>query len=340
MPADSPVPLSGPPVSEEHPELFHYTSIRALRSFLETNTIWATHTAHLNDTSEMNQIVPRLQTACVGRIEELAEQERWESPMTLDLARAFGAKIHLAVRDALLGNCRGSARVFVASFSAHRDCYIRKNGMLSQWRGYGGPDGVAIVFDTKRLEGLLAQEGSRFHYLWCGLADVVYNVRGFDLGRRFRELVRELDDFVRNLVYETNEQSERIQNNRLVEELPPAMARVKHRAFLAETECRIVVVQPSLSMAERLRAVDQTSLRIKSIHHRPGHQGSVPYIRLFEDHKEDDGTKARLPIIQVIVGPSRNQGAHMEIVEDLVAQHRGTGQIVVSASDIPFVGSS
>ena len=47
-----------PPVSEEHLELFHYTSNSALRGILKTNTLWATRATHLNDSSEMELICP------------------------------------------------------------------------------------------------------------------------------------------------------------------------------------------------------------------------------------------------------------------------------------------
>ena len=42
------------------PELFHYTSISALEGILDTNTLWATRTTHLNDSSEMELIWPRI----------------------------------------------------------------------------------------------------------------------------------------------------------------------------------------------------------------------------------------------------------------------------------------
>ena len=327
-------------VSAEHPELFHYTSIRALCSLLETDTIWATHTAHLNDTSEMKQIVRSLQRACIDRMRATTDKQGWEPAQTIDFARALGSEIALAVREALLGNSAGSASVFVSSFSSHKPGYIRQNGMLSQWRGYGGPDGVAIIFETKRLEELLQQEASRFRYLWCGIADVIYDFGDFKLGDRFPRLVQELEDFVHNLAEDADESSERVLNNRLVEELPPAMARVKHHAFSEETECRFIVAQPSPSMANRLQALEQGSRRTKSMHHRPGHRGSIPYIRLFEGLKEERGGMAQLPITEVLVGPSRNQDAHRENVEELVARYGGPRQINVRMSEIPFVGSS
>lgn len=338
-PDNPPTPSDEPRVSDEHSELLHYTSIDALRGLLESDTIWATHTEHLNDTSEMIQIVPSFNKACINQMHEWAKQQGWEQSQIVRFARTFGAAAARAINDALSGSNPESARVFVASFSTHKPGYIRENGMLSQWRGYGGSDGVAIVFDARRLEALLQQEANRFLYLWCGIADVVYDFGDLNLGDQFRPLVEELQSFLRILA-EDADGSDRVGNNRLVEHLPPTMARVKHRAFSEEAECRIVTALPSPAMAERLRPLGQATQQIKSIHHRPGKQGSVPYIRLFEGVNEEHGGNAQLPITEVLVGPSRNQEAHHETVMRLVAQHAGPRQIDVNRSEIPFVGSS
>ena len=47
-------------VSDERPEIFHYTSVSALRGIVETNALWATHVRHLNDSSETDVLWPRL----------------------------------------------------------------------------------------------------------------------------------------------------------------------------------------------------------------------------------------------------------------------------------------
>ena len=47
--------------------------------------------------------------------------------------------------------------------------------MLSQWRGYGGTDGVvAIIFDTEQIEEMLTRECERFVYFACSVSDAVY----------------------------------------------------------------------------------------------------------------------------------------------------------------------
>lgn len=333
-------PLDEPPFCNEYDELLHYTSIPALHGILKSNTIWATHTAHLNDTSEMRQIVPSFLKACIDRVQALASARGGSASRNLRFVTDFGSAAGRAATDALTGTGPGSARVFVASFAVHTTRYARENGMLSQWRGYCGPDGVAIVFDARRLEKLLQQEAKRFLYLWCGIADVVYDLGDFDLADRFPTLVNELQDFLCNLVDDAESDSDQVRNNRLVEHLLPAMARVKHRAFVEEGECRILAAIPSPATAERLRTDAQATKQDKRIHHRTSQQGSVPYIRLFDGFNGAPSRDDLLPITEVLIGPSRNQDAHHEAVLQLVAQHRRTRQIDVRKSEIPFVSTS
>ena len=55
------------------PELFHYTSISALEGILDTNTLWATRTTHLNDSSEMELIWPRIASHFIRHLKEEIE---------------------------------------------------------------------------------------------------------------------------------------------------------------------------------------------------------------------------------------------------------------------------
>ncbi len=41
----------------------------------------------------------------------------------------------------------------MASFTTHADDseFEREHGLLSQWEGYAGPDGLCLVFDTSAM---------------------------------------------------------------------------------------------------------------------------------------------------------------------------------------------
>ena len=67
----------------------------------------------------------------------------------------------------------------------------------------------------------------------------------------------------------------------------------------------------------------------KPVFHREGSCGSIPYIKLFDGFGDD------LPITRIIVGPSQNQLAHEQAIQEMV---EGRG-IRIQRSGIPFVGS-
>ena len=79
--------------------------------------------------------------------------------------------------------------------------------MILQWRGYGGSDCVAVVFDTKELEQLLERECERFEYWPCLIADVIYDKEDVALPERFPELSNKLKSFVQNFTENKDDQA-------------------------------------------------------------------------------------------------------------------------------------
>ena len=336
-----------PRVSEVHRELFHYTSMAALEGILKTNMLWATRIDHLNDSSEMELIWPQIKeycthcwkeaanshkkadqdfaekVACLGGIEVTAEQE--------------GSRIASMLRSSLRGEGRFEhfPPPFIVSFTTHsedtvQDEHHRSHGMLSQWRGYACDPGVALVFDSRKIEELLEREGERFTLLSCHVVDAVYEEEQ-DLGERFPDLSQKLREWVDAQARGSQDAELQLP---IIEELTPllisAAARFKHIAFNEEQECRIVVRITSESVREVDVWQEESDKQFKQTHYRPGACGAVPYIRLFEDSGID------LPITRIIVGPSLNQLVYFERIRELV-KDRG---IAVETSEIPYVGST
>ena len=103
--------------------LYHYTSVNGLRGIIDSGNIWATHLGFLNDLSE-------------GRAARADE--------------AFRARLEETDKRAPL---------FIASFCRHQEPHQRKNGLLSQWRGYAGEGGgYCVVFDEAALDVLVEAE--------------------------------------------------------------------------------------------------------------------------------------------------------------------------------------
>lgn len=65
---------------------------------------------------------------------------------------------------------------YIASFCGHSkdQAYERENGLLSQWRGYGGHGGYCIVFDTEGVDRLLDNEFKSHYYSHGFFGPVIY----------------------------------------------------------------------------------------------------------------------------------------------------------------------
>ena len=223
----------------------------------------------------------------------------------------------------------------MVSFTTHsgifdRDKYHRLHGMLSQWRAYGNDAGVALVFDSEKIKKLLEQEDKRF-VLWpCFIGDVVYSGQNRGVEKRFPNFFQGLKQWSKKFVQRDEKATLEILNSQVVPNLPSIAGSFKHDAFHEEQEFRIIVGVMSESVLHHPVWKEDPTKKFKQIHHRENNCGAIPFIRLFEDTGED------LPITRIIVGPSRNQLAHMETVKKLV----GARNISVEKSETPYVGST
>ena len=336
-----------PKVSEVHAELFHYTSIAALGGILSTDTLWATCATHLNDSSEMQLLWPPMRDICTRFVEEEIRTLHPEhSAEAKNYAALDGPMIASLIRDKLLGGNghAGWGVPYVSSFTTHEDDYHSNHGMLSQWRGYGGTDGVAIVFDTKEMEELLTRECERFEYFGCSVSEVVYHQDENNLVEQFSDLFEAVNIYVRHVMEGRNVHDTAVLDNlsTMSKELLPVVGRVKHHAFQEESEYRIIVGVPHEACYRAiLEDGSQTAKPFKKLHFRPGVCGSVPYIRLFEkEGKGENSHKCIMPISRIIVGPSRNQSANIDSVRALLSDFVGHGKIHVQRSEIPYVATA
>lgn len=335
-------------VAERHKELFHYTSITALKGILATNSLWATKTTHLNDRSEMELIWPSME-------EQVFEQYKAEIldyvqryPVVKGTFAELGGVDQIAKEEAsrmvsgmhlkLVGNDEtpGIVPKYVVSFATHssdspQDKYHRTNGMLSQWRAYGRDKPVAIVFDASGLHELLHDEVARFLYWTPVLGEVTYLDKDLSLKECFPDLFDALRTCARNFIEPRDGDFLQDVLPKAYEQASVACARLKHYGFHEEQECRIVVEALPEPLRERLSAEGtKTQRSVKEVHRRRGCFGPIPYVALFDDLGKD------LPINRIIVGPSRDQAAHYEAVRRLV-KSRG---IPVQKSETPYVGSA
>jgi len=292
-------------VSKEHPELFHYTTLVAFRSIYESRRFWATHYGHLDDSSEFGRFRLKVTEFIKPLIRNIIEDSKRHHAGEIEALACKEAAMHTDTLHRQTFGEWGLPETFVASFCTHNpESYEATNGLLSQWRGYGARNGVAIVLDTKAIEELMRHEKCIFAHPVNHIGDVTYDDDpDFETKPEFRtvfELFPEiLDKFYRN-------------------EVPPfeciftsfimGSTLVKHRAFREEREVRIVVSTTPTNQ----KSCFYTEQKIrKQIKYRSKGEHEVRYIELFGN--------AQLPIKRVIVGPSRMQNLNYQIIKETVA---------------------
>lgn len=319
---------------EAIPRAYHYTSWDGLVGILETQTLWAFHYKSLNDFTEIdfsrellekriyNIVNPIMRQAAKSSVKYnrfldkhggLANTSRTEAK---NIVNAFYA-------TAFEGRDRSEpfAVPYIVSFCAHigHENYVKENGLLSMWRGYGNDGGFALVFDVKKLWEIMQAEQKYYGYPVMDFGKVFYSDADEEkLRDEFSTLWDALDEFIPKIP----EGAPATPVGALLGPLFSAVTRYKHEGFKEESEVRLSVSLPSGEIRQGVGGSE------KLIHILKKPRADRPYIILNESPKP-----TRLPITKIIVGPQKNQNARVNKVRSLV---KGKG-ITVTKSHTPFI---
>jgi hypothetical protein len=325
-------------VSELHAELMHYTSLDGLKGIIESDCLWATDASFLNDSSEIaHYFDTRLEVLISSEVREFAiEQARHPAKLAsmirdggidalvADEARKWSA----AIRRATLS----VNRPFVLSLSGPSDQRVKQSGLLSQWRGYGGDGGYALVLDTARIELAMQRENKKHHSLRVLLGDVYYQGIDPNLQPYATQDVAESEVTVKQGVARLLRGGTADETEGFYDAVTVLSCLCKHWGFWEEREVR-VVVHPAL---EEVAGVETGPLlprkEIKTF--RRG-ETDVPYVELFAHLSEKDADR-NLPIRRVIVGPHRYSSARAKAVRKLLLDRGYQAEVV--ESEIPYLG--
>jgi hypothetical protein len=315
-----------------HPELHHYADCGGLDGIFKNQTLWASNYRQLNDTKETAILEAPLIEALTKRFRPLVEAKQQMIPRVRKAVEECGGDLDKISADlardlvkSLYGTvARGAAPLdyYVTCFCTHsKDDYARESGLLSQWRGYGGPDGgFCIVFDTAKMIHLLQKEFET-HY-WTvppRLAAVNYYTTDFSVEGIFKLLLDECDNVVSAALMNAPYPEIVMANFLWTAPL------LKHQGFKEESEARIVVIPGTKHDYDAVVTEhgDVINLPLKVIHARSdGRQ----YVVLFE------GLNSKLPIKRVIVGPSRQQDENFDKARRLLGD-----DIPIVRSNTPFL---
>jgi hypothetical protein len=326
-------------VPEAHPELLHYTSVAGLLGILQSDSLRATHSAFLNDSTEISLFfekrLARILEAGI-RAELAADPDlpvRHQFASTPEEADAVVSRYACDMADAIRTTTQRFNEPYIACFSAPANDRVRTDGLLSQWRGYGKDGGYALVFDTKRLEELLRTEASSVWYQHAQWGDVHYHQDDNDLETAEPEIHQAEDalraaigSFIRN-----PESSEELEAT--FEPVATLSCLYKHWGFHEEREVRIVAIPPNEELIQQGRGAGEVRpVRARKMFIRGG--TPVPYLDLFAQNPRTEAF--RLPIRRVIVGPHPQSQLRRQAVEQVLRTAGVDAEIVVS--QIPYIG--
>ena len=321
-------------LSEEHPELYHYTNKEGLEGIITSQSLWATRYDCLNDSEEMLSFEKILKNYYRKDIEALLREKRAKI-IEEEVMKLFPGKDAV---DSLMGYCMvifrkallmdNFAVPYITSFCSAREEYEKNNGRLSQWKRYGGEDGYALVFDAQRLEDLMSMEGKSFKYVMLNINSVVY-----DDGSVPQQLFTEIEQ-LRKCIIDTFGHilfglSKLEFTSEILGGIMQCMARCKHQGFIEEKEVRLIAFMPSANSYKGIMPLREikTSYSDKK-------KKDTAHIELFKKRDNvHEICEFNLPITKIIVGPSVDK---KERAEDLV-KFLNNQKVEVAVSETPLI---
>lgn len=312
--------ISSGDFKEKYPELHHYTNSGGLRGILSTNNIWATHFRDLNDSTEITHLRQKLIDAITPEFDTIIAQARKAGQPRHAPALGTGGQFAHNFVNSLYGatfdgrSTITSIDAFISSFCSHSDTspdgekfdrsYERDNGLLSQWRGYGGGDGFCIVFDTAKLSDILAAEFDARYWVHMKIDPVYYALPA----------VRPLPTLCALVKAGAQALTDILDNNPSPEiglqEFLSAASLFKHQGFREEQEVRVVAIPATEAL--RTAALRHWEFQDKPLPVVQAQPSRRRYVSLF------DGLNFELPINRIIVGPSRHQEVNAVFVRKLL----------------------
>ncbi|HEX4881714.1 MAG TPA: hypothetical protein VFV18_05170 [Porticoccaceae bacterium] len=324
-------------VSQQYPELLHYTTLEGLGGILSSGCIWATDAAYLNDSSEITHFFDERLRTLIARDARKYAIELARTPEYLEhMINAGGIdKLVDQETDAWYSVLRRVTlemnRPFVLSLSGPSDARVQHSGLLSQWRGYGGGGGYALVLDTLELEAMLGVEAQSHLYAHVQIGDVYYHgIESKD--QPAAPDIAEYEEIVRQGVSRMMRGGSAEETEQFYEAVTALSCMCKHWGFWEEREIRVVVVPASDEVSS---AKGQKSPPRKEIKSFLRCEKYIPYVELFAPLGQTD-ERSKLPIKRVIVGPHKNREPHADSVRELLANNGYAAEVV--QSEIPYIG--
>jgi hypothetical protein len=322
--------------SDVYKKLYHYTTWEGLKGIIKSQSLWATNYKFLNDYSELILFRDKLVSIIYPVVLNGYKQMLKQKPSLKDKIEKQGGLEHVVQHDtevlidskyAALGN-----EIYILSFCGEpENSCIVENGLLSQWRGYGTGGGAALIFDTKKLEEILAIEAISHEYSAIILADLIYS----DNEQKFKDDLSDELNILAGIAkqffdYENAIRKREIDSSEGYIPFVSCISRYKHFGFKEENEVRVIAL-PTLidNVIIKMAKDDGTILKPEKVRKfRFDKKKRILYIELF------DSLDIKLPIEKIIIGPHKNQKERKAELYEIVSKTN----IKIVCSEIPFSG--
>jgi hypothetical protein len=320
-------------IVKAHSELHHYTGAVGLKGIVESNSMWATYFADMNDAQEIHTLRVPLVDELAKRLDPIVMQIRlqnppkdsavWRRDAPQQLARIWGNALYRVVFAD--DDTERTAYCCTACFCSHaRDRpYEREHGLLSQWRGYGKDGGFCFVFDTAKLWGLFEKERDAFFYAYTDVRKAFYPREPSKQIECFTELLDTSESVINTALLGNRDFSV---DQTLLPFVSSATA-FKHQGFHEEREVRLVAMAGTKLAADIVREAGQTPAPLKEVHRTIRDGRERRHISLFGKDF------AALPLKRIIVGPSGSQDANAAFAQKIVG-----AKVPVCKSATPYIG--
>lgn len=329
-------------MKNNQPELWHYTTLEGLKGILLSHNFWATDYRYLNDSSEIIHSKSIVQKEVLPRVVQTIEQECQKNDEAKKFTDGYGgidqlAKIETAETIEILYKSLLSSKPlkqvpFVLSFCKvpMESTFLKRNGLLSQWRGYGKDGGYAVILDMGALNNEFKIEQKEFLHAISGVGEVEYEPDELKKNHIMRKNLDTISHFAYR-VYRMRLYNENLElvTKELLEALSDCMMLLKHEGFKEENEYRFYTMTYEKSEKSKLDLDDQKR-SFKRIMTRDYNGTVVPYINLFEKSKT-------LPIKRICIGPNQNKELRKKSLETFLGTIN-LEHIEVIFSDIPYIG--
>ena len=136
--------MESPQIEEKADTILHYTTLEGLKGILESGSLWASDIRFLNDIQEFKSGKKTFRDHLCSeylKLDKISQDEAAHLANNISEVVFGGAESHIALLSTSFCSVPGGS-------------YDAKNGLLSQWRGYGGKTGVAIVFERSSIDAL------------------------------------------------------------------------------------------------------------------------------------------------------------------------------------------